>query len=59
MANIIVYVKLKGDDAEKAIEATDATDDSFTLVVKDGDKVVARFTLDRVEHWYSRSNEQN
>jgi hypothetical protein len=58
MANITVYVKLKGDDAEKSLAATDATDDGFSLVVKDGDKVVARFTLDRVEHWYSQSSQQ-
>ncbi|MEX3694214.1 hypothetical protein AB3X91_37830 [Paraburkholderia sp. BR14263] len=53
MATINVYVKLKGDDAVKAIPATDAIDDGFTLILKDVDKVVARFRLDRVEHWYS------
>ncbi|MDN7638123.1 hypothetical protein [Burkholderia cepacia] len=52
MATITVYVKLKGDDAAKAIAATEAIDDGFTLIVKDADKVVARFQLDRVEHWY-------
>ncbi|MGF6813171.1 hypothetical protein OKW30_008388 [Paraburkholderia sp. Clong3] len=53
MATMTIHVKLKGDDAEKEIPATDAVDDGFILIVRDADRVVARFQLDRVEHWYS------
>ncbi|WP_268907609.1 hypothetical protein [Cupriavidus metallidurans] len=34
MADKIVHVKLKGDDTEKVIQATDAVDDGIALVVK-------------------------
>lgn len=53
MANITVYVKLKGDDFAKSIAATKASEDGFHLVVRDGDRGVARFTIERIEHWYS------
>ncbi|MBF6989301.1 hypothetical protein D9M71_757110 [compost metagenome] len=57
MATITVYVKLKGDDFDKSIAATEATEDGESLVVRDGERVVARFTIERVEHWYSESLE--
>lgn len=53
VATITVYVKLKGEDCVKAIAATDTNDDGVSLVIHDRDRVVARFTIDRVEHWYS------
>lgn len=52
MAHKIIYVKLRGEDFAKEIQATDAIDDGFTLVLKDDERVIARFQLDRVEHWY-------
>ncbi|WP_434668001.1 hypothetical protein P5W99_36560 [Paraburkholderia sp. A3BS-1L] len=55
MSTITLYVKLKGDDDVKAIPATDAVEEIVSLIVREGDKVVARFTLDRIEHWYSES----
>lgn len=53
VATITVYVKLKGDDFAKSIAASEAIDDGASLTIRDGDRVVARFTIERVEHWYS------
>jgi hypothetical protein len=53
MVDKVIYVKLKGEDSEKEIQATDAIDDGFTLVLMDNERVVARFQIDRVEHRYS------
>jgi hypothetical protein len=56
--SITVFVKLTDDNAVKVIPATHASDDGSVLVLWNGEKVIARFTLDRVDHWYSQSREQ-
>lgn len=52
-ATITVHVKLKGEDVTKSFAATAANDDGERLVIRNGDAVVGRFTIEAVEHWYS------
>ena len=53
MATIAVFVKLKGADFDKAIAATNAAEEGAYLVIRDSEQVIARFILERIEHWYS------
>jgi hypothetical protein len=47
----IAFVKVKSEDTIHRIPATDAKEEVGEVVIYDGENVVGRFGLHKVEHW--------
>jgi hypothetical protein len=47
----LAFVKLQYEDQVHRIPATDAKEEGIDVVIYNGDQVVGRFDLNRVQHW--------